>query len=119
MLVTYEDCMTKSKDIPKKANRAIDLLEGLIEQLHYFYNGNDLSFKKHVLKDALEIEDILKDISITKKETFKRVAKKYEDYYKKKQEAIENTVINVTDTKLNNSLRERYRHDFKDDTNGE
>ena len=40
--------------VPKRADKAIQLLEGLIEQLHYFYNGDDPKFKKNVLKDAVK-----------------------------------------------------------------
>ena len=64
-------------EVPKRANHAIELLAGLVEQLHYFY-GEDRKFKTDVLKDAIEIENILKDLSVNKKETFKRIAKKYE-----------------------------------------
>jgi len=101
--------------LPKRADKAIGLLDGLIEQLHYFYGSSDDKFKKHVLKDAVEIENTLKDLAVNKKGTFKRVAKKYENYYRKKQEAIDNTVANATDAKLNDSIRNRYRHDFKED----
>ena len=101
-------------EVPKRANHAIELLEGLIEQLHYFY-GDNRKFKTDVLKDAIEIENILKDLAVYKKETFKRIAKKYEEYYKKKQEAIDITVANADDSKLNESIRNRYRHDFKED----
>ena len=101
--------------IPKRADKAIQLLEGLVEQLHYFYNGHESKFKIEVLRDAVEIENVLKDLAVNKKETFKRVAKKYEEYYRKKQEAIDNAVVNTNDTKLNDSIKQRYRHDFKKD----
>lgn len=101
--------------IPKNADNAIELLEKLVTQLHYFYNGDELKFKKNVLKDAVEIENTLKELAINKKDTFKRIANKYESYYKRKQEAIDNTVINTDDTKLNESIRDRYRHDVKKD----
>ena len=103
------------KKLPKKANKAIGLLEGLIEQLHYFYNGNEEKFRRGVLRSATEIENTLKDLAVNKKDTFKRINKKYEEYYRKKQEAIDNTVANATDTKLNDSIKQRYRHDFKKD----
>ena len=102
-------------EVPKRANRAITLLDGLVEQLHYFYGNNDVKFRKSVLKDAIEIENVLKDLAVNKKDTFKRIAKKYEEHYRKKQEAIDNTVANATDAKLNDSIRNRYRHDFKED----
>jgi len=80
--------------IPKRANKSIELLDKLVSQLHYFYGNADKKFRQHVLKDAIEIENTLKDLAINKKETFRRVAKKYERYYSKKQEAIDNTRIN-------------------------
>ena len=101
-------------EVPKRANHAITLLEGLVEKLHYFY-GDNRKFKTDVLKDAIEIENILKDLAVNKKETFRRVAKKYEEYYKKKQQAIDNAVATADDAKLNESIRDRYRHDFKKD----
>ena len=100
---------------PKRANHAIGLLDSLVEQLHYFYGGSDAKFKKHVLKDAVEIENVLKDLAINKEETFKRIKKRYEVYYRKKQETIDNTVASTNDTKLNDSIRARYKHDFKKD----
>lgn len=100
--------------VPKKADKAIGLLDGLVEQLHYFYM-DDTRFRRDVLKDAIEIENTLKDLAINKKGTFRRIAKKYEEHYRKKQEAIDNTVANATDAKLNDSIRNRYRHDFKED----
>ena len=103
-----------SEEVPKRANHAITLLEGLVEKLHYFY-GTDRRFKTEVLKDAIEIENTLKDHAINQKETFKRLAEKYEIYYKKKQQAIDNTVADADDTKLNESIRNRYRHDFGKD----
>ena len=101
-------------EIPKRADKAITLLEGLVEQLHYFY-GEDRRFKTDVLKDAIEIENTLKEHAINKKDTIKRIAKRYENYFRKKQEAIDNTVVNTNDTKLNDSIKHRYRHDFKKD----
>ena len=100
--------------LPKRADNAIQLLEGLINQLHYFY-GEDRRFKTDVLKDAIEIENTLKEHAINKKDTIKRVAKRYEEYFRKKQDAITNTVVNADDTKLNDSIKHRYRSDFKKD----
>jgi len=102
--------MTK---IPKKADKAIQLLEGLVEQLHWFYGNNDKKFKEHVLKDATQVEDILKELAINKKETFKRIARKYSELYKKKQEAMD--IANIDDTQLNDSIRNRYRPDTNKD----
>lgn len=99
------------KEIPKRADKAISLLEGLIDQLHYFYNGDELKFKQNVLKDATEIENILKDLSVNKKETFRRISKKYEEYYKNKSDPI----VDVDDTKLNESIRQRYKDNVKKD----
>jgi len=101
-------------EVPKRANHAITLLEGLVEQLHYFY-GEDRKFKTDVLKDAIEIENILKELAVNKKETFRRVAKKYDEYYKKRQQAIDNAVATADDAQLNESIRDRYRSDFKKD----
>ena len=101
-------------DIPKRADNAIQLLEGLINQLHYFY-GEDRRFKTDVLKDAIEIENTLKEHAINKKDTIKRIAKRYEEYFRKKQDAVNSTVVNADDTKLNDSIRSRYKHDFKED----
>ncbi len=98
-------------EVPKKADKAIGLLSGLVEQLHYFY-ADDRRFKTDVLRDAIEIENILKDLAVNKKETFKRIAKKYEEYYKNKSTDV---VADVDDTKLNDSVRNRYRHDIKKD----
>ena len=100
--------------VPKKADKAIGLLDGLVEQLHFFYMDDD-RFRRDVLKDAIEIENTLKELAINKKGTFRRIAKKYEEHYRKKQESIDNTVANATDAKLNDSIRNRYRHDFKED----
>ena len=94
--------------VPKRADKAIELLEGLVNQLHYFY-GENRKFKTDVLKDAIEIENTLKDHAINQKDTFKRIAKKYDEYYKKKQEAIDNTVSSADDAKLNDSIRTRYK----------
>jgi hypothetical protein len=98
--------MTK---IPMRADKAISLLDGLVEQLHYFYGNNDSKFRKHVLKDAIDIENLLKDLSINKKDTFKRIAKRYESYYRKKQEAV----VNTTDSALNDSIRNRYKKEIE------
>lgn len=93
--------------VPKRANKAIGLLENLVEKLHYFY-GDHQDFRNDVLKPAMEIEDILKDLSINKKETFKRISRKYEDYYKRKQAAMDTVVSNVSHEDLNESLKKRY-----------
>ena len=100
---------------PKRADKAIGLLDNLVELLHYFYNGNEDKFRKDVLKSATEIEDILKELAVNKKETFKRISKRYEAYYRKKQEAIDNTVVNADDTKLNDSIKTRYKQNIKKD----
>jgi len=94
--------------VPKRANKAISLLEDLVEQLHYFYGNNDTKFKRHVLKNAVEIENILKDLAINKKDTFKRIANVYSEYYRKKQEVIDTTVTSATDIDLNTSIKNRY-----------
>ena len=101
--------------IPKKADDAIKLLESLVEQLHYFYNGHEDNFKKNVLKDAAKIENTLKELAVNKTETFTRISKRYEEYYKKKQAALDDAMSNVTDTKLNDSVKQKYRQDFKKD----
>ena len=66
--------------VPKKANKAIELLDELVTKLHYFY-GDHPHFRRDVVRPASQIEDILKDLSVNKKETYKRIAKKYEKYY--------------------------------------
>lgn len=93
-----------------KADNAIELLDGLVEQLHYFYNGEETKFKEHVLKSATAIEDTLKELSVNKKETFKRIAKKYDEYYKNKHGAVD-----INDEQLNDSVKQRYQSDFKAD----
>ena len=98
-------------EIPKRAEKAILLLEGLVEQLHYFY-GDHRRFKTDVLKDAIEIENILKELSINKKETFKRIAKKYENYYKRKKESI---IDDVDDSILLDVVKKKYKEDIKRD----
>lgn len=95
--------MTK---VPKRADKAIQQLEKLADQLHYFYKGHP-KFKKEVLKPAKEIENILSELAINKKETFKRIAKRYKDFYEKKQEALDSA---VTNTNLNDSIRTKYRN---------
>lgn len=97
-------------EIPKKANKSIRLLEGLVEQLHFFYGDNPEKFKKHVLKDAIEIENNLKDLAINKKETFKRISKRYEEYYRKRADIIDTANVDIDD-----SIRKRYRSDIKKD----
>jgi len=99
--------MTK---LPKKANHAIGLLEELVELLHYFYKDHP-DFRKDVLNPAREIEDILKDLAINKKETFKRIAAKYKEYYEKKHEIT----VGITDDRLNDSVKQRYRSNIKKD----
>ena len=102
-------------EVTKRANKAIKLLDGLVDQLHYFY-GDHPNFRKVVLNDAIEIENVIKDSSVNKKETFRRIAKKYEEYYRKKQEAVDNAVAGTNDAKLNERIKQRYRLDFKQDT---
>lgn len=99
--------------LPKKADKAIELLDGLVEQLHYFYGNNDRKFKTDVLKDATDIENILKDLAVNKKETFKRIARKYSEFYKKKRETMD--ITDVDDTKLNDSLTKRYKQNTEKD----
>ena len=94
--------------VPKRANKAIGLLEDLVNQLHYFYGNNDTKFRKHVLPHAVEIENILKDLSINKKETFKRIARSYENYYRNKQDAVNVAIDNADEKSLNDSLRTIY-----------
>ena len=98
---------------PKRAQKALDLLEHLVEQLHYFYGENDHRFRQDVLQSAFQIENILKDLAVNKVETHKRIALKYENYYKKKLAST--SVDSVDESKLNDSIKERYRQDFKKD----
>lgn len=100
-----------NQEIPKRADKAIKLLDGLIEQLHYFYQ-DDRRFKKEVLKDAIEIESILKELAVNKKETFKRIAGKYKRYYENKNDSV---IDSVNDSKLNESIKQRYKSDIKRD----
>lgn len=94
--------------VPKRADKAIQLLEILVDQLHYFYNGN-VKFKKDVLKPAKEIENILSELAINKKETFKRIAKRYKDLYDKK-------IDNVTSSaNPSDGYRAKHRSYFKED----
>ena len=89
--------------VPKRADKAIGLLDDLVEQLHYFYGTNEREFKKSVLKSAIEIENTLKDLAVNKKDTFKRIAQKYESYYKKKAE------ITTTEEEITDSVKTRYK----------
>ncbi len=68
---------------PKKAAKAIELLDNLADQLHYFY-GNSPKFRPEVLVHVLEIEQILRDLSVNQMETHHKIAKRYESYYKNK-----------------------------------
>lgn len=95
--------------IPKRADKAIGLLDNIVEQLHYFYGNNDSKFRKHVLKDAVEIENILKDLAVNKKDTYKRIADRYKTYYEQKQEAV----VNTTDVKITDSVRTRYKKELE------
>lgn len=106
----------KKKDepkLPKKADKAIKLLEKLVEQLDFFYFGDRTKFRKHVLKDAIEIENILKDLAINKKETHRRIAKRYEISMEKKIKEHDDKLLDVNDTKLNERIKRQYDHDFK------
>lgn len=94
--------------VPKKANKAISLLEDLVEKLHFFY-GDHENFRNDVLKPASEIEDILKELAVNKKETFKRISKKYEEYYRQKQEAIDITVTKASEQDINERMADRYK----------
>lgn len=98
-------------DNPKTADKAIELLEGLVELLHYFYMEHE-NFRKDVLVPATEIENTLKGLALDKEKTFKRINDKYAEYYKKKQET---NVASITDAQLNDSVTQRYRHDFGKD----
>jgi hypothetical protein len=68
---------------PKKAAKAIELLDNLADQLHYFY-GNSPKFRPEVLVHVLEIEQILRDLAVNQMETHHKIAKRYESYYKNK-----------------------------------
>lgn len=99
--------------VPKKANKAIGLLDDLVTKLHYFY-GEHPDFRRDVVNPASQIENILKELAINKKETHKRIADKYEKYYKKKQDASD-AVAAANDASLNESVKSRYRLNTKKD----
>jgi len=103
----------KEQKLPKRADMAIHLLEGLVEQLHYFYGTNIHKFKIDVLKDAFEIENVLKDLAINKKETFKRLRDRYDHYYEKKLETHDSTLLNTNDVKLNVRIKEQYKTEVR------
>jgi len=70
---------------PKKATKAIEILDGILSQLEYFYGGMDHPrFREDALKPILEIEQLLKDLAINKRETHRTIAKRYEKLYEDK-----------------------------------
>ena len=73
---------------PRKAARAIDLLDKLVGELHYFY-GNSPKFRTEVLNFATEIEGILKELAVNKTEAHHKIATKYKKYYEEKLKEIE------------------------------
>lgn len=103
----------KETKLPKKADKAIKLLEKLVQQLEYFYFGNTKKFGVNVLKDAIEIENILKELAINKKETHRRIAKRYEKLYENKIKKHDDAILDINDTKLNERIKKQYITDFK------
>ena len=70
---------------PKKASKAIELLDSILNQLEFFYGGmSHPRFREDALKPILEIEQLLKDLAINKRETHKTIAKRYEKLYEDK-----------------------------------
>ena len=103
--------------------KSIQIDKKYSNKLNWFYLSINpcltISFiNKHINKfnwEYLSINPCLNIDFINKKDTFKRIANRYEEYYKKKQEALDNAVANADDTKLNDSIKQRYRTDFKKD----
>lgn len=94
---------------PKRIDKAVGLLDNLVDQLHYFYGNNEKAFRKDVLKPAVEIEHVLKELSASKTDTFKMIAKKYEEFFKQKQiEQLQKSEEEITD-----SVKNRYNKELK------
>ena len=86
----------------RKAAKGIELLEGIIRQLEFFYGGNQHpNFRNDALKPILEVEQLLKDLAINKRETHRTIAKRYEKLYENK---LKNHNI-PTDADLNDLRR--------------
>lgn len=94
----------KNKDVrePKKALKAIQALHGIIDQLKYFY-GQDMSkFKKDVLKDAIYIEDALRELAVDKKIDHARFASTFKHLFNKENKELKKEV-----KELKEELKER------------
>ena len=94
----------KSKEVkePKKAIKAIRALHGIINQLGYFYGADTSKFKKDVLKDAILIEDTLRELAVDKKIDHARFASTFKHLFNKENKELKKEV-----KELKEELKER------------
>jgi FtsZ-binding cell division protein ZapB len=72
---------------PKKAQKAIEYLHEMVDHLRYFYHNND-NFKKHVLKKAIYVEDVIRELGVDKKIDHARFISKFKDLFGKQVEEL-------------------------------
>lgn len=103
------------KKTTKKSDKCIELLNDLVDQLYFFYGNRNKEFKDNVIKPATIIENTLRELAVNKKTTFKQIAERYEKIYKQKQKKVIDIITDLDDTKLNQSVSERYRRITEED----
>jgi Mn-dependent DtxR family transcriptional regulator len=104
----------KKEEVSKRIENVINELEDLVDQLHYFYNGNEKEFRTHVLKKANIIEDTLREVSISKTEAHRRIAKRYEKHYSDKIKELDDMVNNIDDAVLSKKITKRYKKNIEE-----
>lgn len=82
----------KNKTVePKKTQKAIECLHDLVDHLKFFYTDNE-RFKKEILKNAIYVEDVLREYGIDKKIDHARFISKFKHLFAKENEELKKEV---------------------------
>ncbi len=76
---------------PKKTQKAIEHLHELVDQLRFFYADND-RFKRDILKNAIYVEDVLREYGVDKKVDHARFISKFKHLFAKENEELKEEV---------------------------
>lgn len=87
----------KNKEVkePEKALKAIEALHGIVDQLKFFYGNDHTRFKKDVLKDAIYIEDTLRELAVDKKIDHARFASRFKHLFNKENQELKKELKEV------------------------
>jgi hypothetical protein len=77
---------------PKKIRKAIENLHELVNVLEFFYSGDKERFKKEILKNAIYIEDTLRQYGTDKKIDHARFISKFKALFAKENEELKEEV---------------------------